>query len=79
MLKDCNEPKNYKAYSEWAAKNHISQNCNENIKKYLNCNGDHRTLSAKCPLNKNNKKTNQERQALRSQTTYLYRQAKQGQ
>jgi len=71
MIKDCKEPETYRACSECSAKDHTYKNCNNITKKCLNCNGDHRTLAAKCQTRKNiiKERTKQERQALRSQTT----------
>ena len=48
---DCPTP-NVVICSECADNTHTYRNCNNNWKRCINCQGDHRTLSAKCPKRK---------------------------
>ena len=44
--------KDHKICSECADTSHIWKDCNSSIKKYINCNGPHRTMAMACPLRK---------------------------
>ena len=48
---DCPTP-NVVICSECADNTHTYRNCNNNWKRCINCQGDHRTLAAKCPKRK---------------------------
>ena len=65
LLKDCDHDETYKACSECSSKDHTYKNCQEHTKKCLNCNMDHRTLAAKCPVRKDiiKKRVKEERAA----------------
>lgn len=70
----CPQDKNFKVCSECSGLGHTWKECNNQNKKCLNCNGDHRTLAAKCPKRKEiikNKRQNTQ------QNTQTYSQATQ--
>lgn len=69
LVKDCKEDDTYKACSESASKDHTYKDCRENAKKCLNCNGNHRTLAAKCPTRKKiiKERSKEQRQSERRQ------------
>lgn len=48
----CPKPKDYKVCSECSEQGHMWRDCKNHHKKCLNCQGDHRTLAAKCPKRK---------------------------
>ena len=66
---DCPTP-NVAICSECSSPNHNYRNCTSTTKKCINCQGDHRTLAAKCPIRKNllkeKEKTIRERSRSRS-------------
>lgn len=49
---ECPKDKNYKIRSECGNLAHIWRECKETTKKYVSCEGNHRTLAYKCPLQK---------------------------
>jgi len=71
LVKDRKETDTYKACSECASNDHTYKDCRENTKKCLNCNGNHRTLAAKCSIRKRiiKERTKEQRQSERRQTT----------
>jgi len=71
LVKDRKETDTYKACSECASNDHTYKDCRENTKKCLNCNGNHRTLAAKCPTRKAiiKERTKEQRQAERKKIT----------
>ena len=57
----CKKPSDYKVCSECSSTSHTWRECLNSYKKCLNCQGDHRTLAAKCPKRKDiikNKRAN---------------------
>ena len=68
---DCLTP-NIIICSECAAPSHTFKDCTSQVKKCINCQGDHRTLAAKCPIRKNllkeKEKTIRERSRSRSRS-----------
>ncbi|XP_064109723.1 uncharacterized protein LOC135217685 [Macrobrachium nipponense] len=52
LYKECPKDKNYKICSECSSHDHTYRECKENTKKCVNCNQQHRTLAAKCPVRK---------------------------
>lgn len=46
---DCPKPKEYKICSECGEEGHYWRECNNTIKKCINCQEEHRTLAMRCP------------------------------
>ena len=50
--KHCPKPDSYKCCSTCSARTHTHKECKSNIKKCLNCNGEHLTMAKSCPIYK---------------------------
>ena len=50
--KNCPQNQDYKICSECSERGHTWKQCNKEMKKCINCEGNHRTLSMKCPKRK---------------------------
>ena len=66
----CPAPKEYQICSECSSTDHTWKDCNSNQKKCINCEGEHRTLAAKCPIRKDVIKNKRLAQDKTTQITY---------
>lgn len=62
--KDCKNEEEYKICSECASVEHTWRVCNTDLKKCINCNGNHRTLAYNCPVKKKERKKNRHNRKL---------------
>lgn len=70
---DCKKDKSYKVCSECASPDHTWRECKSDLKKCVNCGGNHRTLAFKCPEKK--KATDSKTEELRNKQKQTYSQA----
>ena len=68
LKKHCPKDDSYKVSSNCGTEGHIFTDCKSNLSRCLNCEQDHRTLAAKCPVRKNiiRKKIKEKRERSRS-------------
>ena len=52
LKRNCLKPDDFKICSNCSREGHTYTECNSLSFKYINCQGDHRTLAAKCPIRK---------------------------
>lgn len=66
----CKKPADYKVCSECSSTSHTWRDCLSSNKRCLNCQGEHRTLAAKCPLRKEIIKKNKKENSKMNTATY---------
>lgn len=67
---ECQKDKSYKICSECASPEHTWRECKSEVKKCINCGGNHRTLAFKCPEKKKAIEAKTEEKRNKSKQTY---------
>ncbi len=68
--RECRKSKEFKLCSECAEEGHLWHQCKEEVKKCVNCDGEHSTLAMRCPIKKQIIKNKREEEREKNKMPY---------